>query len=202
MYIPEYFRQKDFGEIRHFIEENPFALLLFPKGDEVTTTLIPLIHEIEDERLIIYGHMARNNSQWKDAQDRTVTILFFGPHHYISPRWYEIRKSVPTWNYTTVRITGILRVLDRVNTEAFLVKLAAFLDEEWRIEGREKESYYQKMIDEIVAFRIEAKTVDAAWKLSQNHPIGDRKGVVDNLERAGDSDAQIMAAMMKRMMKE
>ena len=200
MYIPDYFRQKDFDEIRRFIEENPFAFLLFPVGDEVTTTLIPLIHEVEDGKLVIYGHMAKNNPQWKNAMDRKVTILFSGPHHYISPRWYEIRKSVPTWNYVSVRITGTLKVMGRKDTENFLIRLSTFLDAEWRREGREKEAYYQKMVEEIVAFRVESQTVDAGWKLSQNHPVSDRKGVVENLEKAGDDDARKMAEMMRKMM--
>jgi transcriptional regulator len=144
--------------------------------------------------------MAKNNPQWKKAMDRKVTILFFGPHHYISPRWYEIRKSVPTWNYVSVRITGTLKVMERKDTEDFLIRLSTFLDAEWRKEGREKEAYYQKMVNEIVAFRVESRTVDAGWKLSQNHPMSDRKGVVENLEKVGDDDARIMAGMMRKMM--
>ena len=200
MYIPDYFRQKDFDEIRRFIEENPFAFLLFPEGDEVSTTLIPMIHEVEDGKLVIYGHMARNNPQWEKAMDKKVTILFFGPHHYISPRWYEIRKSVPTWNYVSVRMSGTFKIMKRKETEDFLIRLSTFLDLEWRRERREKEAYYQKMVEEIVAFRIESQTLDAVWKLSQNHPLSDRKGVVENLEKAGDDDAVKMAGMMRKMM--
>ena len=187
-------------EIRRFIGENPFAFLLFPVGDEVTTTLIPLIHEVEDGKLVIYGHMAKNNPQWKIARDRKVTLLFSGPHHYISPEWYEIRNAVPTWNYVSVRITGTLRILERKDTEDFLIGLSTFLDAGWRREGREKEPYYQEMIGDIVAFRVVLETIDAAWKLSQNHSEGDRKGVIENLEKAGDDDARIIAGMMRKMM--
>ena len=50
------------------------------------------------------------------------------------------------------------------------------------------------------ALILTGNTFKAAWKLSQNHSEGDRKGVIENLEKAGDDDARIIAGMMRKMM--
>jgi transcriptional regulator len=33
-------------------------------------------------------------------------IIFHGPHAYISPSLYELRESVPTWNYAAIHVYG------------------------------------------------------------------------------------------------
>jgi transcriptional regulator len=39
-------------------------------------------------------------------------VIFQGPHAYISPSWYAVHPSVPTWNYAAVHAYGIPQVID------------------------------------------------------------------------------------------
>ena len=41
-----------------------------------------------------------------------MLVIFTGPHAYISPRWYEDKERVPTWNYTAVHAYGVPQMLD------------------------------------------------------------------------------------------
>ena len=38
--------------------------------------------------------------------------LFQGPHAYISPSWYTVQPSVPTWNYAVVHAYGVPRIIE------------------------------------------------------------------------------------------
>lgn len=197
MYIPDYFRQKNFETIRKLISENPFGVLLVPQENEVLTTLLPMINEIENGKLCIYGHMARANESWKIASGNKVTLLFTGPHHYISPRWYVSRETVPTWNYIAVRISGAFSILDESGALDILSKLGNTFDRAWSGENHGKEEYYLAMLEEIVAFRVDAASVDASWKLSQNHSEEDRSRIIRELEDIGSDDARKIAGIMR-----
>ena len=52
------------------------------------------------------------------------------------------------------------------------------------------------MLDFIVSFRVEVDDVQAKFKLNQNRPVADRRGVVNALEQ-GSSDDRAIAELMK-----
>ena len=66
------------------------------------------------ERGALYGHVARNNDQWrKPARGESLAIVR-GPDAYVSPSWYAAKtehgRVVPTWNYVTAHVYGRLVV--------------------------------------------------------------------------------------------
>ena len=197
MYVPEYFNIKDMDTIMDFVSENGFALLLTASGDDVLNTLIPIIAKRNDSHVTLTGHMARANPHWKTAEGKRSSILFLGPHHYISPRWYTIEKSVPTWNYSAVRMSGIFQTVSRAESKEIVMDLSKIYDPEWASLGKEKEQYYEKMVDEIVGFRLDVQDIMCKMKLSQNRPVADRLKVIENLKKEKSSDAQMVAAMME-----
>lgn len=189
MYTPDYFQNRDRERIKKFLEKNSFGILLSINGDNIENTGIPFIFDFNGDRITLYGHMARNNQQWRTSVGKKVTVLFLGPHYYISPRWYVEESSVPTWDYVIVRMTGPMELVDRENTENILKRLSDKFDREWSDLKKEKESYYQKMITEIVAFRIDVKEIIANWKMSQNHSKEDINNVIENLEKLGTRES-------------
>ncbi len=198
MYVPDYFDVKDLDTVMDFIGQNSFAILLSASGDEVLNTLIPVLADRNGERVTLRGHMARANPHWKAAEGKKSTILFLGPHHYISPRWYTIEKSVPTWNYSAVRMSGIFHTVTREDSKEIILKLSRLYDPEWASLGRDREPYYEKMVDEIVGFRLDVSDIKCKMKLSQNRPMADRYRVIENLKKENSSDADMVAAMMER----
>ncbi len=189
MYTPDYFLNRNREKIKKFLEKNSFGILLSINGDNIENTGIPFIFDFNSDRITLYGHMARNNQQWRTSVGKKVTVLFLGPHHYISPRWYIEESSVPTWDYVIIRMTGPMELVDRENTENILKRLSDRFDKEWSDLKKEKESYYQNMIREIVAFKIDVNETIANWKMSQNHSKEDISNVIENLERLGTSES-------------
>ena len=116
MYIPDEFNVKDLKKIISFINDNNFGLLLSIHKDEIYNTQIPLLLSFENDKIILKGHMARKNKQWIYARNNRVTVMFLGPHHYISPLYYNDRESVPTWDYVTARVDGVMEMLNKEET--------------------------------------------------------------------------------------
>ena len=88
-------------------------------------------------------------------------------------------------------------MLDHEGTLKLLKQLSDVFDPEWSSLEKEKEEYYQKMIPQIVAFKIICDTVEGKFKLSQNHPLVDRRQVVAELEKS-DHEGVLMADLMRR----
>jgi transcriptional regulator len=197
MFIPDYFKNTDVEAKLRLMRENPFAYFISPIEGGVMLTPLPAIIEQNSGKVAIYAHMAAMNEHSRYIEKAPMTVVFMGPHHYISPRWYVDPRSVPTWNYALVIAKGDARVLDHEGTLKLLKQLSDAFDPEWSSLERKKEEYYKKMIPQIVAFRLECETVDGKFKLSQNHPIEDRRQVVEELA-ASDHDGRLLADLMKR----
>src|SRR5947207_12610666 len=99
MYTPPYNQLEKRAELLEFMRANNFALLVTGTGGALHGSHLPVMVQERDEKLILDMHMAKNNAQWKEFFDDEVMVVFFGPHAYVSPRWYEEKERVPTWNY-------------------------------------------------------------------------------------------------------
>ncbi len=207
MYIPGEFKQEDIEAIGSFLQKNSFGILLTPDGDDIYNSQIPFIIKRESTTFTLYGHLARNNEQWKVSENKKATVLFPGTHHYISPIWYTVESSVPTWDYEIVKLKGTFEILNRKETAELLIELSEEFDPAWAALKKENEKYYQKMVEEIVGFRIKADQVQAKWKMSQNRPISDVKKVIDNLKKinsphANETAREIEESNASRLKKE
>ena len=56
--------------------------------------------------------------------------------------------------------------------------------------------YIEKMLSMIVGFELTIASLTGKWKVSQNRPQADRRGVVENLQAADDADSREIAAML------
>ena len=111
MYSPPYNQPEGRAEVIAFMRANNFPVLVTGTGGTLHASHLPVtIHE-EGERIVIDMHMATNNAQWKEFFDDQVLVIFTGPHAYVSPRWYEEKERVPTWNYAAVHAYGVPSIL-------------------------------------------------------------------------------------------
>ncbi len=107
MYIPEFNRVEESALSLAFLQANPFATLISNTEAGPFATHIPILARQIDGRLHLRGHVAKANPHWKSlGSDQGSLVIFSGPHAYISPSLYEIRESVPTWNYAAVHVYG------------------------------------------------------------------------------------------------
>src|SRR5262245_32627214 len=104
MYIPNSFREDDQAELHDLMRQNNFAILVTQHGGAPFATHAPFLLDAErGPHGTLLAHIARANPQWRDFDgQQEALVIFQGPHAYISPSWYEVAPSVPTWNYAAV----------------------------------------------------------------------------------------------------
>jgi len=104
MYIPDLYKNENQQEIEHFLHENGFAILVNQTNGKLWGTHTPLFLEKQNNKLILSGHISRENQQAKSLiNSDEVLAIFNGPHTYISSSWYD-HENVPTWNYIAVHV--------------------------------------------------------------------------------------------------
>ncbi|MFC4321274.1 FMN-binding negative transcriptional regulator [Litchfieldia salsa] len=199
MYIPKDFQIDEEEEIYDFIEKFSFATLFSQHHGEPYATHLPLM--VNKSEHALYGHFARPNEQWKDAENQQVLAVFHGPHCYISPTWYETPKAVPTWNYVSIHLYGKLEIIeDRkviVDSLNDLVTKYEQPDSPYNLNDVEP-SYIEGMSKGIVAFKIKISKIEAKAKLSQNHPVERQELIIKNLENTINHDHIQVAALMRK----
>lgn len=199
MYIPKHFKIDDEEVIYDFIEEYGFATLFSQHKGEPCATHLPLM--LNKSKNALYGHFARPNEQWKDAENQQVLAVFQGPHCYISPTWYETTKAVPTWNYVSIHLYGKMEIIED-RKEIFdslndLVNKYERPDSPYNLMDVEP-SFIEGMSKGIVAFRIKITKIEAKAKLSQNHPVERQELIIKHLENTSQQDNIQVASLMKK----
>ncbi|MCM3767589.1 FMN-binding negative transcriptional regulator [Neobacillus niacini] len=199
MYIPKHFKLDDEETICDFIESYSFATLFSQHNGEPYATHLPLLLNKSENAL--YGHFARPNEQWKDAENQQVLAVFQGPHCYISPSWYETAKAVPTWNYVAIHVYGKLEIVEDPNVIADslheMVSKYEQPDSPYSLNDVDPH-YIEGMTKGIVAFKINITKMDAKAKLNQNHPVERQELIIKNLENTSKPDNLQVAALMRK----
>lgn len=207
IYVPKAFEENEREALHALIESHGFATLITPDAQDPMVTHLPLLLDRgRGPAGTLIGHFARGNPHWRRIQEQPETLaIFHGPHVYVSPSWYGVHPSVPTWNYAVVHARGPARLVEDAGAlEVILRRMVQTFEgprpTPWRMEL--PDDYRQGMIDGIVGMEIEIAQLTGKFKLSQNRPAEDRPRVVTALE-AGDQDSRQVAALMrKRVLRE
>ncbi len=200
MYSPPYNRVEDRAELLEFMRANNFAVLVTGTGGTLHASHLPVLVESIGETLKLDMHMARNNAQWREFLDEEVLVVFSGPHAYVSPRWYEEKQRVPTWNYAAVHAYGVPKVIsDRAAKHASQRRLVAAMDPQWLPKfDALSETYVSSMLDGIVNFEIPVARIETRWKLSQNRSRREMELIAAALDKSGDSVERSLAALTRK----
>jgi len=194
MYIPDHFKVSAEDEIFSFIDANAFGQLISIEAGRPYASHLPFL--IAPDHEVMHCHLARQNPQWQQLNDRQVLVTFLGPHDYISPSWYQ-NPGVPTWNYQAVHVYGHCRVLDDGAAVAAIVEaLSARYESSFASPWQPQ--YREAMLKAIVGVEITIDEVQCKYKLSQNRPTADQKGVVDQLDQLGSKP--LAKAMRKTLL--
>ncbi len=200
MYSPPYNQVEKRAEVVEFMRAHNFPLLLTGSGGSLHGSHLPVtIHE-QGETIVVDMHMARNNPQWKEFFDEEVMVVFTGPHAYVSPRWYEEKERVPTWNYTAVHAYGTVEVIgDPKEKYDSQRRLIATMDPQWlpKFDALRPE-YVEGMLAGIVNFRITVTRLETRWKLSQNRSRREMELIAAELEKSADSGERALAAITRK----
>lgn len=202
MYQPRAFVQTDLAQLDTLLAADPFVTLI--TNDEAGAPFashLPVLYRRDAENIRIEGHWAKPNPQAAHTSD--ALLIVHGPHAYVSPGWYPDKDSagrVPTWNYAVAHLRGRLDIFD---DEASLGDLVARLSDRFEAGvGSERtfdpaDARQRAMLRGILGFRLVPSQVDIKFKLSQNHPLANRQGVIAALSDRDDADARAVAALMR-----
>jgi transcriptional regulator len=200
MYSPSYNRLEDRAELLAFMRANNFPVLVTGTGGALHASHLPVMIG-STEPLVLDMHMARNNPQWKEFfDDQEVMVVFSGPHAYVSPRWYEDKERVPTWNYAAVHAYGFPKInSEKKEKYESQRRLVAAMDPLWLPEfDKLSEKYVTMMLEGIVNFEIAVTRVETRWKLSQNRSRREMELIAAQLDKSGDSLEKALGALTRK----
>ncbi len=202
LYLPAHFNVGQRDVALELMRAHPLATIVSAGGGEPAVSHAPLKPEVDGDRVVLRGHLAKPNPQWKQWKDGdAVLAIFHGGDAYVSPFWYETEQAVPTWNYAVVHAAGtVVLQHDSEAKERVLKALIDAHDAPYRARWDELDAdWREKMKGGIVAFEIAVTRLDVKLKVTQNRSLADRTGVLQAMER-GDAGARELAAWMRRLM--
>ncbi len=201
MYTPPYFAETDRTALHDLIERHSFGVLVsLVDGVPFATHLPFFLDRDAGTHGTLVGHMARANPHWRELVAQPVLAVFSGPHAYISPTWYESTHVVPTWNYVAVHVTGRATLVEERDALLDIVRRTvtyyeSALPNPWVMD--ESGTFVDRLLPQIVGFRIEITKIEGKQKLNQNHPTERREKVIRALQAQGDENATDIAALMR-----
>lgn len=209
MYIPKNFEQNDPTQLKEIISTHPFATLITHSESGLEANHIPFILNRSNDQDVLQGHLSKGNPLWKTLKNKSeVLVVFHGPNSYISPNHYptkrEDSKVVPTWNYVTVHIQGVMSYIHDTAWSMDMINNLTRQSEAgqlnpWSV-GDAPKAFTQKMLSAIVGIEIAITSMKGKWKVSQNQSEKNQQGVVEGLSQQADTDAQKMAAIVKKQL--
>ncbi len=180
------YRTKTNALCESLIDEIGFGMVFAQTPDGPRVAHTPLLSTGDGA---VQFHLSRGNALTRHLDGATALIVVNGPDAYVSPRWYDNRDTVPTWDYITVELEGRVRRMADEGLEAFLH--AAIAKHEGRLEGapwraeESSEKVWSGLFRGITGFEMEVQAWRPTFKLSQNKPPAERASIAAGLEQAG-----------------
>lgn len=201
MYIPSHFINKDKPEILEFMRAYSFATIVTAKENIPVATHLPFVIEESGDDIILTSHFAKANKQANDITEGKVLVIFSEPHAYISPKHYESKQNVPTWNYISVHVYGTGEIIESDSGKFdVLEKMIRFYEQEYEEQWDSLSSDYKdKMIKGIVAFKIVVDEIQGKKKLSQNKMDSEKDKIIKTFKHSNDQNENLIAEYMERM---
>ncbi len=207
MYQPPHHRE-DRLEIQHaLIRAHPLGTLVTLGQGGLVANALPFVLDASAGPFgTLKVHLARANAQWRDFDPAVEALVIFqGVESYITPSWYptkrETGKVVPTWNYAVVQAYGAMRIIeDRGWLAGQIAALTAEHEagraEPWSVADAPA-PFVEAQLKGIVGIEIPISRIEGKWKVSQNRPEADRRGVVEGLREAADAASLAMAELVE-----
>ncbi|WP_370184468.1 FMN-binding negative transcriptional regulator [Alteriqipengyuania sp.] len=191
------FRSDDRQLFEALIDEIGFGMVFLTTPDGPRVAHTPLLSTGEGA---VQFHLSRGNAQTRHLDGSTALVTVNGPDAYVSPRWYDERGTVPTWDYVAREMDGRVRRLSEDELEAFLHALIAKHEERldgepWRADEA-SETTWSKLFRGISGFEMEVQAWRPTLKLSQKKNAGERARIADGHIAAG---RPAIAALMESL---
>ena len=202
MYNIPHFKAKDHQEVVDFMHANPFVTICgADKEGFPVATQVPVLLKIENDKIIISGHVMRKQDHTKAFElNNNVLVIFSAPSAFVSASWYSVKGVASTWNYQTVHAVGKMEMKGEDHLYDLLSELTAHFEKDPNAPTQVKNldpDYMQQNMKAIVSFEIEVIELKHVFKLSQNRDDVSHENIKKELSN-GTPACKHMAAAMKR----
>lgn len=183
-------------DIAWFVREHILGLVISSKDQEVLTTPLPLLSDVDENGAVcaFLGHFALSNRQVELIRHQPrALIVFQGPHAYIRPGWISQLGWAPTWNYALAQFEVDISLLPDESDSAIRTLVSALEGESpdsWRVER--VGARYDSMVKRVIAFRANVVSGRGRFKLGQDESD---KTFQEILSALGDAP---LASLMRR----
>lgn len=181
------FRSDDRAALEALIDTVGFGMVFAATPDGPRVAHVPLV---SDGRGRIRFHLARSNALTRHIADGTALIVVNGPDGYVSPRWYDNRNTVPTWDYVALEMEGPVARLDDDALEellhAIITKFEGTIPGEPWLASEASEELWAGLFKAIVGFELTVEDWRPTFKLSQKRQAPERARIAEGLAAAGN----------------
>ena len=182
------FRSDDRAFLRDLVADIGFGMVFLttPEGPRVAHT--PLLWSGDDR---LRFHLSRGNALTPHLDGARALVTVNGPDGYISPRWYDDRDTVPTWDYVALEMEGPVRRLEDEALEELLHTIIAKFEgrlggEQW-LASESSEAVWSGLFKAIVGFEMEVAEWRPTLKLSQKRSAAERERIAAGLTASGNA---------------
>lgn len=183
------FHWQDEAAMRAFVAEQAFGTVFLATPDGPRVAHAPVVF-LDDAH--VGFHLSRANALAAHLDGARALFVAQGPHGYMSPDWYGIDDQVPTWNYVTVELEGVVRQTDEAGLLAIVDALSDAHERRLApkpVWTREKMTpgLADKMARAIIGYTLEIELWRGTRKLGQNKTAEVRLRAADKAEAAGNA---------------
>lgn len=181
------FRSDDHARLDRLIRQSGFGMVFLTTADGPRVAHVPVLSDGAGE---IRFHLAKSNALTRHLEGARALITVNGPDGYVSPRWYENRDTVPTWDYVALEMEGPVRTLADGDLEQLLHDVIDTFES--RIEGERwlaSESsprVWSGLFRGITGFAMQVEEWRPTLKLSQKKTPVERERIAAGVEQQGN----------------
>ncbi|MEO0419556.1 MAG: FMN-binding negative transcriptional regulator [Pseudomonadota bacterium] len=183
------FREADSERLEAIISEVGFGMVFLTTPDGPRVAHVPVLSDGNGD---IRFHLARSNALTPYLEGARALITVNGPDGYVSPRWYDNRDTVPTWDYAAIEMEGAVRTLSDDELERLLHDVIetfeARLDGEPWLASEASEKVWSGLFRGITGFSMRIEAWRPTLKLSQKKSAHERARIAAGVEAAGKPD--------------
>lgn len=182
------FRTQDRALMEAMIDEVGFGMVFLatPAGPRVAHT--PLLSTGDGA---VQFHLANANALTPHLEGATPLVVVNGPDAYVSPRWYDDRRTVPTWDYVALELEGRVRRMDRDGLEGllhtFIERYEAAIPGVPFTASETPGDLWDKLLGGISGFEMEVREWRPTLKLSQRKSAPERERIAEGMDLVGNA---------------